>query len=862
MTISTVNWLQAVVDAIAAEDARIGGLRQTRVISAVATDAYLAHPYTWDGTDTVLAPDTSEVSAGDWLRLVDGGRPFKALAVTPGVSVTIDPAGQAIPTGPTAVLLGGTITWNGTTTVVFSAVPRAQITTGMWIRRTTTGFWFKIQTISAFFGNYNVVIENPHGAPIPTGVNLTYKSIEPRTAIIGATLGVETTLGWPDAGSIALDGIWYRYGAKSTTPAEFQDITREENGVVTPGFRQVHAPGAVVTDLTGAWSGIDRLIRSVLVDYAEGQYLNALGRNLGVMRYPFLESDDVFREIIKALAYNPRGTIFGLELALDAMVGPGNYILWEDLINYPCTVFIQLLGDATVSDRSAGKTYLTGVEHRRAATTTAVVISGSVISRGVVHSIQIRPEDHFGDYRNQKPSADLVVEYDGGPSTAVWTYGGANEGIEVTQIAGEAVEITHTSPISTPQYTRTLRCTSSAYMSLQMVLSFRSSGTWSLLLADMDQWGARIADASKNIYWATREYAAGSVEIGLTSNLTTFLGQTAVLAKDVYHQIEVRKFAQSHVELIVNGQLVDTQLISAFGAGFNRIAIWGSFNSGLVGPVVRVKHVAFYSKVTDDYWAKRGGVSTSVVTPSRITSVVGVFQAGDVGKQITLQGATAMFGRANGEYEVKTFVAGTAVDVQGKLNAISATLSIGVDDRIVVPRSGKQFLFPDDIGKQIEIVDSDQGNNGLYTITALHDPDTDTDMALWDTWLPTRTNIAIVTPPGPAVTESGLSWRLNPNFVTDSGIIYELSAAGTVTGSNLTLRQALPYAPIVVDVAYSAVLSALIMLDFSIKNEIVQYLPDVLWGYYPFYLTDPLGFLRAYLDDLTAAGVIPEYRVA
>ena len=88
---------------------------------------------------------------------------------------------------------------------------------------------------------------------------------------------------------------------------------------------------------------------------------------------------------------------------------------------------------------------------------------------------------------------------------------------------------------------------------------------------------------------------------------------------------------------------------------------------------------------------------------------------------------------------------------------------------------------------------------------------------------------------------------------------FTLSSAASESGGTITLRTPLPTVDFLCDVWYSEVLSALVLLDFSIENAIVQFLPEVLWQYYPFYLSDPLGFIRAYLDDITAAGVIPEY---
>ena len=57
--------------------------------------------YTWNGTGTVASSDTTEVHVGHYIRLDSDGRWFEITAVTPGVSVTIDPVGLTPPTGAT-----------------------------------------------------------------------------------------------------------------------------------------------------------------------------------------------------------------------------------------------------------------------------------------------------------------------------------------------------------------------------------------------------------------------------------------------------------------------------------------------------------------------------------------------------------------------------------------------------------------------------------------------------------------------------------------------------------------------------------------------------------------------------------------
>ena len=67
------------------------------------TPVALVQTYTWAGTTTVLSSNTSEVVAGDWIKLDSDTQYFEVDSVSANVSVTIlNPGGLTIPTGATA----------------------------------------------------------------------------------------------------------------------------------------------------------------------------------------------------------------------------------------------------------------------------------------------------------------------------------------------------------------------------------------------------------------------------------------------------------------------------------------------------------------------------------------------------------------------------------------------------------------------------------------------------------------------------------------------------------------------------------------------------------------------------------------
>lgn len=121
-------------------------------------------------------------------------------------------------------------------------------------------------------------------------------------------------------GRVVLDGVVYFYTGK--TANSFTGITYDDGtGLIKNGVSKQHKSLALVSDYSKAKSALDIYRRSFLVAYATGKDLDIIGRNLGVERPPELIDDDVYRKLISAVAYAPRGTIFAMEQVLDVLLG-------------------------------------------------------------------------------------------------------------------------------------------------------------------------------------------------------------------------------------------------------------------------------------------------------------------------------------------------------------------------------------------------------------------------------------------------------------------------------------------------------------------------------------------------------------
>ena len=857
-----MSLLRAVLSAIGEGDSEIGGLLCTRLTLSAEPLTALYPPFTWAGTATVLTPDTAGVSLGDWIQLGASGTAYEIVGITTDTDVTLAlPVGSIPPTGPLAHALTGTVTWDGTTTVVLSSP--AQVAIGLWLRKDADGQWFRI--IGIVGGS--ITIENPGSLAIPTGAGASSWSSAPTTYLRTTVLCAESVVGWPDSGQIAVDGQLYTYTTKDDLYLEFRGLTYREGGEVRAGVRVAHSSGATIYDASAARSAIDQLRRATLVDYAQAQDLNALGRNLGVMRYPFLSDDDQFRAIIKALAYCPRGTMQAFDLFLGAALGAGNFEVVEDLISHPCTVFVRLLGAVATSALPEGKAYLTGRELRRSTTTSSIPYGGGLVSRGHVHSVRLADEDHLSDFRLQKPSADVIIEYLGDPGTTVWTWTGADEGTNVTVLPdSEGVEIANPTFGAVSQYSHTLRITADALCRVSCVCQANSAGSWRGGTGRGRQWATLVEDGYRQVGWGFVYQDSAHWQVGLWSG--AFVGGLTSLLFDRYYDLELRIVGRAHVELWADGQLLDRQPYSVFtSATAVRALSFGVLESSSTHhPKGRVRQTSYYVQSPQEYSADRDVVgSTNVANPTQLSSAGAGWQAGDVGHRLRLTGAVLVNpsgGNGNGVYAVATRLSTTLFDLRGEqqAGALIQPLTPTSTARITVPGGGRVLRYPDDLGKTLVITGSAHGNDGNYTITTLRDPYSGLSLADGATPLPADTTVCEVV--GTAFTaEADVDWRVDPSFITETGLTWELSDAQTVGPTTISLRQPLPATHTVVQVSYSQVLSAQVLLDFLVKNYAHNTIPPLIWAYYPFYLSDPLGYLARYLDEVKAAGITVEYGV-
>jgi len=661
----------------------------------------------------------------------------------------------------------------------------------------------------------------------------------------------ESTLNWPAVGRVSVDGVPYDY--TGVTAVSLTGISHVAAGATVAGAIADHRDNSTVVDLSREWSALDLLRRSFCVDWAESEDLGVVGRNIGVDRLPIFTGDDQFRQVIKAVAYNPRGTVLGLELALEAMVGAGNYDVYEDLVRYPNTVFIRIDISSFMSASEVGRAYL----NTRGWDTLAGVQDTLVLPETplAVESITLADLDELFDFRVDKPSAVTYAYWPGEIPAPAFTYAGTEaEATQVIVIPGVGVEFT-SAAAGTVCYEmldlQGARIVPESCVELSMLMMIPIAA---VIGPDIEQASASIRDGAFEVNVGMD---AGGIGLYATSG-GGFLHPPQAILPDTWYEVVVKKFGVDAVELWIDGALVfrlDYALFNAATA-VHRID-WGIRGVPLAGMILEVSQLGVSIETVTDYWSARGTAgSVNVANPTRFDDGIVLIAPGDVGKALTISGGTApnpQGGLNNGRYLIDSLVAPGIVELAGAAHADAAT--VAAPDRVTVDDE-EAFVYPDDLGKEIVISGSALGNDGTYVIDTLIEPGTLVDYLAYSTPITgAKTNICEVVAGG-FVAEPNLDYQILPVFATEPGLTWTLSDAGDFAADTISLRQGLWANDLVMAIGYTNVLSAQLLADSDVEN-IVGAGPT--YGRWPFYLADPLGAIKAYIDSLTAAGVIPEY---
>lgn len=678
-------------------------------------------------------------------------------------------------------------------------------------------------------------------------------------------LPMERTHGWDNAGRVSVEGVTYHFTANNDG-ALAGIYTVDAGGNILPGTVRAHAALAAVIDVSQTYSGLDLVRRSVMSDFAEGDDLSALGRNLGVSRLPDVRTDDQYRQIIQTLAYAPKATMWGLVQALNVLVGPGNYTITEDLINQPCTVFVNVPGAMFLSASPAGRTVLTGP-------TSLPVVSGGfdfafpgttpTFPYARVESIRLKEINVWTDCRSALPSASTDLRYTGDAGVPSWTYGGTStEGTSMAVTAGLGYKPTAN---HAAYYQRQDPLLPATHARLKALLGVVDPSTMPTGNTNGRQACGRIRDGASDIAFGLYGADATHYNLALINAQTgALIGTPYLLNAGQYYEVELRKRTDGYVDLMVDGARVDRQAIAAFPSTTSADFSYGIISASATLVPVVTRFVGAYARTDKDFWSASGtDASVAAANPTRLTTAQSVFTAGDVGRMVRVSNSkvlNAQKGSNNAVLFVDTVLSATAVTLRGK-SIGGGFVESTHPNRFSVVSDGTDFLYPDDLGKTLVIENSLLGNGGSYTITGMLDPNTQTDLSTMLTPIRQRTNLVLLQ--GAAfVPETGLVYHLAPAFANESApLSWDLSDAGSVAGPTgsyhytITPRQTLPFAQAIYDVTVNTVLSAQVLGQSNVVNALQSLGPPPSYSWWPFYLTNPYNFVLLYLQTLVAAGV-------
>jgi len=466
--------------------------------------------------------------------------------------------------------------------------------------------------------------------------------------------------------------------------------------------------------------------------------------------------------------------------------------------------------------------------------------------------VQLAPLDHLFDFRDEIPRDSELEPWEGEIAINPWAFQG-------TETESTAVTL----PVDKP-YTSFASSTGTAYYDIsaadgarlsgndkiQTSMTFAIPATATVDASNRDQWSLVIDDGTRKIQWGVIYKSATSYYIGFFGS-SGWLGDQYIADADDFQEITVIRNGDN-VELWANGKKITTVAYSSFDAGANHKVTFG-IQTTAASLEVYCKQLGAGWAAQNNYWCATGDAGSVVsANPKQFVDGATLLDSQDVGSQIIVSGGTTtntQGGMNNGVYLVDSIVSTGTAELVGETFTERAT----IDSSVQITIEGRSLTYPDDLGKSIVISDSELVNDGTYTITKLIEEGTGTDFASYSTdCAGAKTHVCEVS--GSLTPEQKLTYRIDPAFVTETGLDWELSDAGSVSGDTLTLRQGLWINDLVMQGNYPMVLSGQ-LVDSDTQNQST----GTAYSYYPFYLANSFGLMAAYISDLTAAGVIPVY---
>jgi hypothetical protein len=723
---------------------------------------------------------------------------------------------------------------------------RISVPTGVgWFESWMVGIEIDIIVEATFKGRYTVFTVDSSGdfctVQILGGGAPGFTDTDP-VQIRMATLLVETTFEFLDPSTHVTDDIgslWVgledgrvTYGAVQVTVGdmEFQQLGDPDTGA---GYLTMdHPPLTEITEGSQSYSALDKLRRAMLADYATEDELDRIGRNVAVQR-PSGSSDDIYRAVLKVLAYMPKGLEFGLEMLLDALYPGGGWSIYEDLINHNNTVFISLPVMDPGSDEE-GRAFISSEESQTATSVTTVDVDHTPIS---VTAIRL---------------ADVTLALDmavlPSAATPAWTYvnEGDTEGNTFSIVSGELQHVQGPGDALGGRYERT-----EAELGIALPPVY---GVNEVLWSVSIDWKGSTVTTEGGLPWiimvtdGVKEYAiawdTSDIELGQTDGSTVASGGTRAPGSGSWRRMQIRRKGD-YIEALMDGTVELSAAVSAFAADATTKISFGYWNNAANqdwtvlwdNAAVRIR-----SKWRD-FWNLFRQTGTLSTADADLDDGGNPFVAGDDGKYVR----TYSDNNENDGLWLASYVGAGTLTLDGvpldRARVLTPDPGTPSESLVILE---EPYFRPEDIGKEINISGSGLGNDGDYAVTD------------WINSLSVVVDASALS--SGFVAESLLTWKFNPEFANESNVDYEVVDAGSVASKTLTVHASesgWPNAAQDLVVDYTSVLSMQLMRNETVENEGSGGSAGNV--YYPLYLWDIEQSIRDLFDAVTAAGVIPEF---
>ena len=205
---------------------------------------------------------------------------------------------------------------------------------------------------------------------------------------------VESVLGWAASGQLRIDGVLYRYSATVASPAAIQGLEHWDTDQWVAGVKQAHVPLSMVLDWTRVRSAMEQQRQASFLATATGDDLTQRALEEGVRRPPELGDDTIFRAYAQAMAYGHKGGVPILDELLTALLGAGNYEIFEDLTKasegdepqHHNTVYFRRISSGT---QPVGATYIEDTELAVSTSATTVDLARTPVA---VTGVRVAPD--------------------------------------------------------------------------------------------------------------------------------------------------------------------------------------------------------------------------------------------------------------------------------------------------------------------------------------------------------------------------------------------------------------------------------------------------------------------------------------